>query len=124
MIITKLHMGGQLGWRRRRALSLLLIADPPCLGLQFTNLTEVEPHCPGTEWVSLRLAAVFFEGGTEAADECIKAAPGLAEGAWAWRRGIWVAVEGAHLGVDFGLAELVEVPEEFEDVCAAATGER
>lgn len=34
-----------------------------------------------------------------------------------------MAVERAYWGVDFGLSELVEVPEEFEDVGPAAPGE-
>ena len=68
------------------------------------------------------MAAVLLEGGAEAADESIEAAPGLAEGAWAGGRRLWVSEEGAAGGVDFGLTELVQVAEELENMSAAAAG--
>lgn len=103
---------------------LLFVADPPGLGLRIPDLTEVQPHGPRAERVGLGLPAVLLECCAEAADEGVKAAPRLAERAWAGGRRVRVAEEGAELGVDLGLAELVEVPEELEDVGAAAPGER
>lgn len=66
---------------------------------------------------------MLFEGGSKAADEGVEAAPGLAERAWTRSRWVWVAEEGAHLGVDFGLPELVQVAEKFQDVGATAARE-
>lgn len=111
--------------RQRRSLPLLLlVADASCFGLQITNLTKVKPHGSSTKGVGFRLASVFFEGGAEAADEGVEASPRLAQraGAGSWR--VWMAVKGADWGVDFGLAKLVKVPEEFENVSPTAPGER
>ena len=66
---------------------------------------------------------MLFEGGAEAADEGVEAAPGLAEGARAGGGRVWVAEKGAHLGVDFGLSELVKVAQKFQNVGATAAGE-
>ncbi|KAL6974931.1 hypothetical protein U1Q18_043417 [Sarracenia purpurea var. burkii] len=114
-------------WRRqrRRPLSLLLlVADSSGSGLQIADFTKIKSHHSSAKWVCFRLASVFFEGGAEAADEGVEAAPSLSERAGARRRRVWVAEEGAKLGVDFGLSELVEVSKEFEDVGTAAAGER
>lgn len=69
---------------------------------------------------------MLLEGCAEAADESIEAAPGLTERAGAGCWWVWVPEERAELGVNFGLPELVKVPEEFEDVSPAAPvqGER
>lgn len=112
--------GGVL--RGLRTLSLLfLVTDSSGFSLGVADFTEVESDGAGAEGVGFRLAAVFFEGGTEAADESVEAAPGLAERAGAWGRGIRVAEERAELGVDFGLTELVKVTEEFKDVGPTAS---
>lgn len=103
---------------------LLLIAHPSRFGLQIANFTQIKPHGPSRERVGLRVSTILFEGSTETANKCVKASPGLPERARARGRWVWVAKEGAELGVDLGLAELVEVPEELEDVGAAAPGER
>lgn len=66
---------------------------------------------------------MLFEGGTEAADEGVEAAPSLAQRTGARRRRVWLAKEGTHLGVDFGLPELVKVPQELQDVGPAAPGQ-
>lgn len=68
------------------------------------------------------MAAVLLEGGAEAADEGVEAAPGLAERAGAGSRGLWVPEERAAGGVDLGLPELVEVAEELQNMSPAATG--
>lgn len=47
----------------------------------------------------------------------------MAERAGAGGGRVWEAEERAELSVHFGLAELVEVAEEFQDVGAAAVGE-
>lgn len=88
---------------------LLLVADSPRLGLHLPHLPQVEPDGSSTEGVSLRLPAVLLVGRSEAADERVKAAPGLPEWAGTRCRRVGVAEEGAHLGVDLRLAELVQV---------------
>lgn len=113
-----------LGWRRYWALPLLLlVADSPSLGLQIADLTEIKPDGPSPKGVCFRLAAVLFVSGTEAADKGVEAAPGLAERTRTRRRRVGEAVEGADWSMDLGLAKLVKVSEEFEDVSAAAAGE-
>jgi len=65
---------------------------------------------------------VLFEGGPEAADEGVEGPPGLAERARGGR--VRVPEEGAELGVDLRLPELVQVPEEFKHVGPAAARQR
>jgi hypothetical protein len=67
---------------------------------------------------------VLFEGGPEAADEGVEGPPGLAERARARRGRVRVPEEGAELGVDLRLPELVQVPEEFKHVGPAAARQR
>ncbi|GFZ13505.1 LIGHT-DEPENDENT SHORT HYPOCOTYLS-like protein [Actinidia rufa] len=119
----------RLGQLRRQLLLgtlslLLLVADAAGLGLEVADLAEVESDGPGAEGVGLGLAAVLLEGGAEATDEGVEAAPGLLERARAGGGRVRVPVEGTYRGVDFGLPELVEVPEELEHVGPAAPGER
>lgn len=102
---------------------LLLIAHPSRFGLQIANFTQIKPHGPSRERVGLRVSTILFEGSTETANKCVKASPGLPERARARGRWVWVAKEGAELGVDLGLTELVEVPEELKHMCPAAPGE-
>lgn len=66
---------------------------------------------------------MFLEGGSESSDERVEASPSLAERARARSRRVRVAEERAKWGVDFGLPELVQVAEEFQDVGPAAAGE-
>jgi len=105
-------------------LLLLLVADATGSRLHLTHLAEVQPDGPGAKGVVLGLASILLIGCPKAADEGIEAAPGLAERARARGRGVGVAKEGAHLEVDLGLAELVQVAEELQDVGAAAVGKR
>lgn len=50
---------------------------------------------------------MLFEGGAEAADEGVEGPPGLAERAGAGGGRVGMPEEGAELGVDLGLTELV-----------------
>lgn len=102
---------------------LLLIRYASRLGLSITNLPKIQPHSACAERVGLRRAPVLLEGCPEAADECIQASPGLPERARARSRRVWVAEEGAHLGVHLRLPELIEVPEKLQDVGPAAAVE-
>lgn len=61
-------------------------------------------------------------GGPEAADEGVKAAPGLAEGAGAGAGWVRLPVEYASWHVDLSLPKLVQVPEEVKHVVAGALG--
>lgn len=109
---------------RRLLPLLLLVADATSSRLHLAHLAEVQPDGPGAEGVVLGLASILLIGCPEAADEGVEAAPGLAEGAGAGGRGVGVAVEGTHVGMDLGLAELVEVAQELQDVGSAALGQR
>jgi hypothetical protein len=121
-----LQRRGRRGLRRRlgrggRPLpALLLVGDAARLGLAVADLAEVEAHGAGAEGVGLGPAPVLLEGGAQAADERVKAAPGLPQWARARRGRRRVAEEGAPRRVDLGLAELVEVAQELEHVRAAA----
>jgi hypothetical protein len=107
----------------RALAALLLVGDAAGLGLAVADLAEVEADGAGAEGVGLGAAAVLLEGGAEAADERVEAAPRLAERARARRRRRGVAEEGAPRGVHLRLPELVQVPEELQHVRAAAPGE-
>jgi hypothetical protein len=104
----------------RALAALLLVGDAAGLGLAVADLAEVEADGAGAEGVGLGAAAVLLEGGAEAADERVEAAPRLAERARARRRRRGVAEEGAPRGVHLRLPELVQVPEELQHVRAAA----
>jgi hypothetical protein len=99
---------------------LLLVADAARAGLVLADLAEVEADSTRGKGVGLGAAAVLLEGGAEAADEGVEAAPGLSERARAGRRRVWVAEEGARRRVHLGLAELIQVAQELEHVRAAA----
>lgn len=92
---------------------LLLVADTSSFGLRITHFAKIQPHGSSTERVRLRLPSVLLEGGPEAADKCIEAAPCLTQRTRAGCRRVWVAKEGTELVVNLGLPELVEVSEEF-----------
>ncbi|GER46281.1 ATPase component of ABC transporters [Striga asiatica] len=94
---------------------LLIVANPSRQGLRVPDLAQVQSYGPGPKWVrSIIEDAPILLG--------VEAAPGLAEGARARSRGIWVAVEGTVGDVDFCLPELVKVPEEVHHVGALALG--
>jgi hypothetical protein len=99
---------------------LLLVADAAGAGLVLADLAEVEAYGARGEGIGLWAASVLLVGGAEAAHEGVEAAPGLAERAGARRRRVRVAEEGARRAVHLGLAELVQVAEELEDVSPAA----
>jgi hypothetical protein len=99
---------------------LLLVADAAGSGLVLADLAEVEAHGARREGVGLRAAPVLLEGCAEAAHQGVQAAPGLAERAGARRRRVRMAEEGARRAVHLGLAELVQVAEELQDVSPAA----
>lgn len=109
-------------WRRLLAL-LLFIADAASFGLHLAYLAEVETDSSGAKGVGFWLAAVLLVGSAETADEGVEGSPGLAERARAGRRRVGMAEEGAHLSVDLGLAELVQIAEELEHVGPAASRE-
>ncbi|KAG0472901.1 hypothetical protein HPP92_014388 [Vanilla planifolia] len=130
--LTVKHERPDLRWAGRRggghrggllAALLLVVADPPRLGLQLPHLAEVEPHRTGAEGVGLGASAVLLEGGAEAAHEGVEGTPCLAERARAGGRGAGVAEERTTQEVDFGLPELVQIAEEFQHVGPAAAGE-
>ncbi|GFZ05966.1 LIGHT-DEPENDENT SHORT HYPOCOTYLS-like protein [Actinidia rufa] len=98
-------------------------ADPSGLGLKVANLAKENPNHPGPEGVGLGLPAVFVVGSSEAADEGVEASPRLPERARAGSRRGGDPEVRTRLVVDLGLAKLVEVPEELEDLGAGAGGE-
>jgi hypothetical protein len=102
---------------------LLLVRDAARHGLAVAHLAEVQPDSAGRERVGLGRAAVLLEGGSEAADERVEAAPRLPERARARRRRRGVAEEGALRRGHLGLAELVQVAQELQHVRAAAAGQ-
>nr|ACN31423.1 unknown [Zea mays] len=108
------------GGRRRPLPALLLVGNAARLGLAVADLAEVEAHGARAEGVGLGPAPVLLEGGAQAADERVEAAPSLAQRARARRGRRRVAEEGAPRRVDLGLAELVEVAQELQHVRAAA----
>lgn len=57
---------------------------------------------------------------SKAADEGIEATPGLPERAGAGRWWVGKAEEGTGLVVDLGLAKLIQIPEELQNMCPAA----
>ena len=65
---------------------------------------------------------MLLVGSPEAADEGVKAAPGLAEGAGAGARWVRLPVEYAPWQVHLSLPKLVQVPEEVKDVVGGALG--
>lgn len=109
-------------WRRTLPF-LLLIADSSGFRLQIPNLAEIKSDGARTKWIRFRFPSVLLKGGTEAANESIKTAPSLAERTRAGGRRIRVSVKWAYWDVDLGFPELVQVPEEFQHVCTAASGE-
>lgn len=100
---------------------LLLVRDSSSLGLGLADLTEINTDSTSGEGVGLRAASVLFEGCSEASDEGVEASPCLLEGAGARGRWVWVTEVGASRDVDFCLPELIQVLEELDDVCPAAT---
>jgi hypothetical protein len=56
-------MIGGGSWRRPLAF-LLSVSNTSCLGLHFAYLTKVKTHCPSSERVRLRLAAILLERGS------------------------------------------------------------
>jgi hypothetical protein len=110
---------------RRRALALLLLVGyAPRLGLRVADLAEVDPHGAGREGVGLRRVAALLVGRAQAADERVEGAPRLAQRARARQRWAGLAVIRAPSRVHLGLAELVQVLEELDDVRAAAPRQR
>lgn len=107
-----------------RPFSLLVIADPSRFGLKITNLPQIQPHSSCTKGVRFWPSTVLFIGSPQAADESVEASPGLAKRARAWSRRVWEAKEGASLVVDLGLTKLVEITEEFKNMCTTAHRER
>lgn len=101
-------------------LLLLLVGNPSGLSLAVLDLLEVHSDGAVPEGVGVGGAPMLLEGGPEAADEGVKAAPGLLEGAGAGRRWVRLAEVGAAMQVNLSLSELVEVSEEVDDVAAAA----
>ncbi|THU63306.1 hypothetical protein C4D60_Mb01t14390 [Musa balbisiana] len=106
-------------YRRNSSTCAPLHRDSDSGGLRVASVTRIgsatgrrlrpPPDGSCTEGVGLRLAAVLLERSTEAADESVEGAPGLAEGARAWGGRVGVAKEGAHGSVDLCLTELVQV---------------
>ena len=105
-------------------LLLLLVGNPPSLGLALPDLPQVDPDGAAGERVGLGEAPVLLVGGPEAADEGVEAPPGLAEGARARRGGLGLPVEHAALQMHLGLAELVQIPQELQHVVAVALRQR
>lgn len=66
---------------------------------------------------------MFLKSCPKSSYESIKASPSLPERAGARRRRVWVAEKRAELSMDFGFSELVEIPEEFQDMGSTAAGE-
>jgi hypothetical protein len=113
------------GRRRLLALAaLLLVGYAPRLGLRVADVAEVDPHGAGGEGVGLGRVAALLVRGAQAADERVEGAPGLVQRARARRRRAGLAEVGAPGGVHLGLAELVQVLEELDDVRAAAPRQR
>lgn len=110
--------------RRRRLLLLLLIRNPSSLGLTLPDLPQVNPDCTTSKRVGLRGPTVLLISSSQPPYQSIQASPGLPERARARRRRLGLAVKHAALEMDFGLPELVEVPEELEDMAVIALGER
>jgi|UniRef100_A0A804Q1B7 hypothetical protein len=113
--------------RRRRLLALaalLLVGYAPRLGVRVADVAEVDPHGARREGVGLRRVAALLVRGAQAADERVEGPPGLAQRARAGRRRVRLAEVGAPGGVHLGLAELVQVLEELDDVRAAAPRQR
>jgi hypothetical protein len=102
---------------------LLLVCDAARLGLGVAHVADVEPDDACVEQVGLGRAAVLLEGGAEAAHERVEASPRLPERERARCRRRRVAKEGPRRRVHLGLAELVEVAQELQHVCAAALGQ-
>lgn len=102
--------------QERPLLLLLLIRDTSGLGLRIPHLTKVNSYGSAGKRIGLGQATVFLIGGSEAADEGIKAAPGLSERASAGTRRFGLSEEKTTLDVDLSLAELVKVAEEVEDM--------
>lgn len=103
---------------------LFLIANPSRFGLQITNLAKVKPNCTSSKWVRFRFASIFLKSCPEAADERVEAAPGLSERARAGGWWVRVTIKWADWGVHLGLAKLVKVAKEFEDMGTTAPGKR
>lgn len=99
---------------------LLLVGDASSLGLGLPHLPKVKPYSSCSEGVGLWLSTVLLESSSKTSDECVETAPRLPErtstGCWRVRQ----AEEGAGRSMDFGLAELIQVPEELENMCSAA----
>lgn len=114
-------------WRRSLLLgplALLLVTNAPRFGLIVTDFLQINPQTSSSERVCPGVPAVFLIGSSEPPEERVEASPRLAERAWAWSRRAWEAKEGASLVVHLGLAKLVLVAEEVEDMHAGTCGKR
>lgn len=101
-------------------LLLLFIRNPSGFCLTLLHFPQVDPNCAAPERVRLRRATVFLVGCPEPADERVEAAPRLPEraGARGGRGGL--PEKDAAVQVHLGFSELIQIPEEIEDVVEVA----
>lgn len=102
---------------------LLLITNATSLGLHLPDFAKIKPNSPSTERIGIRLPTILFKSSTETADESIKTTPSLPQRARTRRRRVRVTKERTHRSVNFSLAELIKITEEFKNVSATTTGE-
>lgn len=94
-------------WMSNFSLLLLLVRNPPRLGLTILHLPEINPDRPVPEGVRLGRSAVLLVGRPEASDQSIEAAPGLPQRAGARGGRVGLPEEDAPMQVNLSLSELV-----------------
>lgn len=102
------------------SLLLLLVGDPSGFGLGLLDFLKVNHNRFSAKGIRFRATAIFFVGGSKSSDKGVETAPGLFEWTSAGCRRVRVSEVGTAGRVDLGFAKLVQVLQEFNDVCSTA----
>ncbi|GMH13217.1 hypothetical protein Nepgr_015058 [Nepenthes gracilis] len=81
----------------------------------------MEPHGRGIEWVGVGQSPMRLVGSSKASDEGVEAAPRLPERTRAGVRRVRGAEGRTLLAVHFGLAEVIQIPEELQHMSAESS---
>ncbi|WVY93298.1 hypothetical protein V8G54_032386 [Vigna mungo] len=99
---------------------LLLVGDPSGFGLALLHFLKVNHNRLSAKGIRFRATAIFFVGRSKSSDKSVETAPSLFEWTSAGCRRVRVSEVGTAGRVDLGFAKLVQVLQEFNDVCSTA----